>query len=279
MNYDDDFSGDSEFQKLLGRATEVDLTIAALELARDAYPHLNFGPVFRWIDERADEVQGPLALARSEEDALRELGRCIAGKHGITGRADCFDSADSSFLNRVIEQKFGIPISLSVLYMAVAGHAGYPLEGVSAPGHFLTRYDGMDGPLFVDAFAGGLVQTLPECVARMESTAGLAGEAALSALAAVGPRAIIIRMLNNLKALYARQSSWQPACTVQRRLVALQPASYGERRDLALISLKAEHAGQAIDLLEDCLKTCPADETQLLEQQLAEARKQVVRWN
>lgn len=279
MSFSDAFSGDPEFQKLVTRRPDVDLTAAALELARDAWPELDFATVFRWIDDRADEVSGPLALARTEGDGIRELGRCIAGKHGITGQRESFDSADSSFLNRVIELKSGIPISLSVLYMAVAGRAGCPLEGVSAPGHFLTRYESMDGPLFIDAFADGDIQNLGECLARIQSTTGLEQQPALAALAPVGPRAIIIRMLHNLKALYARQVNWKAANVVQQRLVALQPTSYTERRDLALISLKADHPGQAIDLIEACLKTCPADETQLLEQQLEEAKRQVVRWN
>jgi hypothetical protein len=37
-----DFAADSEFLKLLGRRTDVDLVRAALELARDAEPALDF---------------------------------------------------------------------------------------------------------------------------------------------------------------------------------------------------------------------------------------------
>ena len=61
--------------------------------------------------------------------------------------------------------------------------------------------------------------------------------------------------------------------------LALQPASYSERRDLAMIALKASHPGEALDLLEACLKQCPKDETDVLEQQVSDARKQLVAWN
>ena len=47
----------------------------------------------------------------------------------------------------------------------------------------------------------------------------------------------------------------------------------------ALISLRAQRTGQAIDLLESCLPSCPCDERELLEKQLAVARKELVRWN
>lgn len=279
MGFGDDFPQDREFRKLLARRADVDLTAAALELARDAYPQLDFGEVFRWIDDRAGELSGPLAGARSEADALAELGRCIAGTHAITGSSESYDLADSSFLNRVIVQKTGLPISLSVLYMAVAERAGLTLAGVAAPTHFLTRFEAAEGPLFVDPFHAGKIRTLAECMNRVQAAADLSQEHALSVLEPVGPRVIIIRMLNNLKALYARQENWQPACVVQRRLSALEPASYGERRDLGLISLKADLPGQALKLLEACLGNSPDDEKSLLEQQIAECRKQLARWN
>src|SRR5258708_37558638 len=113
----------------------------------------------------------------------------------------------------------------------------------------------------------------------MERTQGGARENGRTALQPVGPRLIIIRMLNNLKALYAKQGEW-PACwRVQHRLLALQPAAYNERRDWAVISLKAGRAGPAIEMLERCLSTCPPDERDFLQQQRQEAHGKLAQWN
>ncbi|MBI3865929.1 MAG: transglutaminase family protein [Planctomycetia bacterium] len=280
MDFLKDFAADTEFTRLLGRRDdEVDLTAAALELARDADPNLDFQPVFQWIERRAAELQAPLAGAATDEQMLEVLSDCLAGHHGITGSAAIYDSADGSFLNKVIEQKTGIPISLSVLYMAVAEQAGISLKGVGAPGHFLTRYDTLDAPLFVDAFAGGRVLTFDECAERLEETQGVERSRARRALEPVGPRLIIIRMLNNLKALYARHEDWQPCWRVQHRLLALQPAVYAERRDWALVSLRTGRAAGALEMLEGCLKTCPAEERELLEKQKAAAHVKLAQWN
>lgn len=276
---DRSFEQDVEFQKLLVRDSDVDLTVAALELARDATPDLDFSTVIRWINERASEVAGPLLAAKTELESLQELGRCLSQQHGIKGRPECYELADSSFLNRVIETKRGIPISLSVLYMAVAQKAGWSLEGVSSPRHFLTRYESSSGPLFVDAFGGGKVMNFAECVEWIEKQTGLSREAIVPTLGSASPRTIIIRMLNNLKALYVRQNNWHAATKVQRRLLALHPGSYDERRDYALISLKAENFGEAFNELSACLKECPPDERPVLEEQIAEARKRVAEWN
>jgi regulator of sirC expression with transglutaminase-like and TPR domain len=280
MDFLKDFAADSEFLKLLGRQEDtVNLTAAALELARDAYPELAFEPIFQWIDGRASELSGPVARAASDEALLAELSACLAGRHQIAGSPECYEHADGSFLNRVIEQKKGIPISLSVLYMAVADRVGVPLRGVAAPGHFLTCYETIDTPLFVDAFNGGRVRTYGEAVAWLEQTQEVAPDKARGALEPVGPRLIIIRMLNNLKTLYAKQGQWRACWRVQHRLLALQPAAYNERRDWAVISLKAGRAGPAIEMLERCLATCPPDEREFLQKQRQEAQGKLAQWN
>ena len=279
MNLDLPYSQDTEFSKLLARQNRIDLTTAALELARDFYPQLDFEIVRRWIAERAAELARPLAHARNDRDLLGALTNCLAETHGINGSPEIYDQADGSFLNRVIEQKTGIPISLSVLYMGVSNTAGLRLRGVSAPGHFLTRYDGAEGPLFLDPFRGGMIQSLDETLVRVQSTTGLAPEVALSCLEKASSRAIILRMLNNLKVLFSRQENWTSACLIQNRLTALQPASYNERRDQAILTLHARQPGRAIDLLETCLQNCPRDERTMLQQKLAEARRQTAMCN
>jgi regulator of sirC expression with transglutaminase-like and TPR domain len=280
MDFLEDFAADAEFRKLLGRQDDqVDLTTAALELARDAYPELVFEPVIRWIDERAGELRGPVARAASDEALLGELAECLAGRQGIVGSREIFEHADGSFLHRVIERKTGIPISLSVLYMAVAQRTGIPLKGVAAPGHFLTCYETFDTPLFVDAFAGGKIRTIDETVVWLEENQGLSRENARAALEPVGPRPIIIRMLNNLKTLYAKQREWRGCWKVQHRLLALQPAAYNERRDWAVIAVKADRSGQAIEMLDRCLETCPPEEREFLQKQRQEAHGKLAQWN
>ncbi|HVW00457.1 MAG TPA: transglutaminase-like domain-containing protein [Planctomycetaceae bacterium] len=279
MSLNSKYTYDGEFVKLLTRRTDIDLVLAALELARDAYPDLRFEQTFDWIDERAAELSSRIAGAKTERDALAALADCLSGRHGLQGDRDSYNHADSSYLHRVIERKRGIPISLSLLYMAVGARAGLPLHGVSSPGHFMVRYEAVDGPLFIDAFSRGEVLTHDECSARICRAMDLPGPLAESAFEPAPARTIVIRMLNNLKALHARQSNWQAAWLVQHRLSALHPSTYSEIRDLGLISLKANRPGMALDLLQSCRQRCPEDETEMLDQHVSEAERQLVRWN
>lgn len=270
---------DPEFQKLLARRSDVDLTGAALEFARDAYPGLEFEPTFDWISQRAAELAGPVARAKSDRAALETLAQCLAEEHGLRGDPSHFEDPDASYLHRVIETGRGIPISLSAIYLAVAERLGIDLKGVAAPAHFLTLSETADGPLFVDPFHGGRILTRAETVQWLSGLSKMPRRDIAATLHAASPRAVLTRMLNNLKMLYARREQWGPAWKVQHRLTALQPASYQERRDLAILSVRAQHAGPGLDLLQACLQECPEDDRETLEQMRNEARNQLARWN
>ena len=273
------FAGDEEFAKLLVRQDDVDLEIAALELARDASPSLDFAATRTWFDQRAAELAAPIARASDEQDLLEALAGCLSGTHGLTGSAEAFESAAGSFLPDVIATGHGIPISLSLVYIAVAKRLRIPLEGVASPLHFLCRLDAPSGPLFLDAFSSGRVMELDECLDWLRDLSGLARQRLLPTLGPTRPRQIIQRMLNNLKAIYIDQDSWKPALPVQQRLTLLEPASYAQRRDLALVTLKAGHPDRALGMLQSCAKTAPSDDLVVLEKLIDQARVALAAWN
>ena len=279
MNSERDFSADVEFSKLLLRDSDVDLTLVSLEIARDANPRLRFEDTLDWIAARAAELSSHAAGAWSDADALRALSTLLAEKYGLIGDAQAYLIAESSYLPEVIARKRGIPISLSILYMAVAEQAGISLRGVAAPQHFLVRCNGLDGPIFLDPFGGGRMMDRDECLRFLHEVTNMPESELKPCLKPADTRAIVIRMLNNLKVLHAKNEDWQPAWMVQQRLVAIKPTCYEERRDLAFIALKSERTQDAIDLLEDCLAECPVHQTQVLQQHLDEAKRQLARWN
>ena len=279
MIVDTDFSRDLEFSKLLGRRSDIDLTRVALELARDAQPKLDFEHTLTWIDKRAAELRNHILKVRTDREMLRELVRCLAGTHGLHGDKLAFQRAECSYINRVIETGVGIPISLSVVYVAVAQAAGMELMGVAAPMHFLTRFDTVQGPLFVDAFYEGQVLSYDDCLEWIESMSGLSSDEIERSLEPARPRDVVIRMLNNLKALHISQEEWEQAWRVQLRLYALYTQAYEQRRDLALIASKTNRPGVAVDLLQTCLKDCsPGDRTTILNH-LRIAENNLSRWN
>jgi len=274
---DEPFTSDQEFRKLLARQPDVDVIDAALELARDAFPGLDFGPTRRWIGDRADELRS--SAGRSELEMLRELSLSLSVGHGLRGDAATYRSAESSYLNRVVETGRGIPISLSLLYAAVGERLGLHVYGVGAPSHFLVACETGDERLFVDSFSGGRILDEAQTLCWLREMTGLPAGRIRDTLRPATPREIVVRMLQNLKRLHVEQESWRALFAVQRRLAALHPGSYGERRDLALAAQRSGRFSDAIDLFAGCLSVCPRDEQPVLKRLLRETEAKIATWN
>lgn len=265
------FPDDVEFTKLIQRDRNANLTVAALEVAREAQPGLSFRPTLEWISKRALEVQSMLSGRNDPRNQLQALAQCLSGTHGLHGSSSAYDQAEASYLNRVVSTGTGLPISLSLVWWEVARSIGIPLQGVSAPLQFLLRLESEEGPLFVDAFRGGLILDWEECLEWLTDLSQLPEDEVRPMMDPARPREIMTRMLNNLKVLHVKQGHWELAHQVQRRLTALLPGRFDQHRDLGLIAFKAGHYGLAVQLLEDCLRSCDGSERSVLTRHWQEA--------
>ena len=86
-------------------------------------------------------------------------------------------------------------------------------------------------------------------------------------------------MLNNLKTLFGSRDQWTAAWKVQRRLALLKPGSWRERRDLAILTLRAGRPGEAAILLEHCISVCTIPERPVLQHHLRQAQQLIPQFN
>ncbi len=273
------FAGDAEFTKLIGFQRSVSMTEAALELARDARPQLNFQQTQLQLAALADELRGSLIRIRNDDETLAEFCRAMADLHDFRGTAACFEFADSSYLDRVVETRRGIPITLALVYVAVGEQLGLPMYGVATPAHFLCRFESDSGPRFVDAFNGGRVMHEAECLKWLSQLSGLSPIDLRPTLQPANPRTIVLRMLNNLKTVHLRTNNWQAADRVLRRLLALRPSSFCDRRDLASVSLMLGQPGRVLDLFRGQPRPTNEEEQLAINELLASAREMLVACN
>lgn len=234
----------------------MDLAEGALLIAELGNPKLRHRPSLRRLDALADSVRAELALPpgsrlpphslglrATAERTLQALRATLLEREGITGHEDDYYAPENSFLDRVLERKRGLPITLSVLYIEVARRIGAPLVGVGLPAHFIAKWplspdEGDD--LFIDAFAGGELLDLDACrVFMMRLTANAPGGPRFEVewIDPVGPRAILTRMLTNLKQIYLQNGETALALEVVERLALLRPDAPEELRDRGLLRL------------------------------------------
>lgn len=273
------FEKDEQFMRLVRREDDVDLVVAALEIARDEQPDLCFDESLRTMRRAVLDLTRPVAMAGDEVNELRLLIQYLTEELNLHGHHESYDSAESSYLNCVLETGRGIPISLSLIYMAVANELGIPLAGISAPSHFITRLQTDHRMLYIDPFRNGHMMDEHECLEWLQALTELSLSEIRPTLKPASDRHIVIRMLNNLKSLFGQTEQWRSAWRVQCRLALLSPGSYRERRDLAILSLRAGRPGQALTLLDRCMTVCAPEERELIQQYRRESLKEIPQFN
>ena len=132
----------------------------------------------------------------------------------------------------MLDRRVGIPITLSVLAMEVGRRAGVLLDGVGLPGHFLVRTRSQP-TVFLDPFAAGRQLDVDGCAELFRRSQGDAVPFDEALLAPVGSRAILARLLGNLRANYAQQGERSALVWVLRLRSAIPGVPLAERRDLA----------------------------------------------
>ena len=273
------FHQDEEFSKLLVGRRDVDLVVAALEIARDADPELSFQSTLNWIQERADQLTLSIASCVDERAMLEQVVQCLSGEFGLRGDEECFAMPESSFLPQVIETKRGLPITLSLLYCAVADRLGIALEMAPAPQHVVCRLKTDQAVLYVDPFTAGRILSEAECLAWLSVRTQIDPQALLPTLKPAAPRVVIERMLLNLKNLYVRQTNWAALWPVQYRLTALNPTSVEACRDLGIIAAHSGRHGIAVTLLRECAPQLSEPDRAAVMKQLAESARKLAQWN
>lgn len=233
----------------------IDLLTGAFLIAKDAYPALDLDKERGRIDEIAAPLGRLGGLAPGDQALL--LAERLFSECGFRGNADDYYDPRNSFLNDVVERRLGIPITLSVLYTEVARRAGVPAAGVAFPGHFIVRIETELGePLFVDPFREGRILGRATLGSLLESRSPPA-KLDRSVLAPASPRAILFRMLNNLKGIYATRGELSRLLVVLSRMVELSPDAADERRDRGLIALRLGAPGAAESDLRRYLELSP----------------------
>lgn len=207
---------------------------AVASIAIDAYPDIDPADSVAAVRRLGQRLSRRIAADMSPLHRLRLLNHFLFEELGFRGNVDGYDEADNSYLNRVLERRTGIPISLAVVYAAVGRAIGLKLSGVSFPSHFLVKLPLSEGALLIDVFAGGAL--LSEAELRRRLNAAFDGDPPrpLEAyLHAASEREVLTRWLHNLKRIHAQTGDWERLLKVANRLVILRPDSSEELRDRA----------------------------------------------
>jgi regulator of sirC expression with transglutaminase-like and TPR domain len=250
------------------RSPDDNLPLCALLMARVAYPDLDPEPCLALLERMGATARDHLEIGVGGEPPrrtrLRVVTEFVYGQLGFTGNAEHYEDPRNSLLNDVIARRTGIPITLALVFIAVARRAGLDVEGVNFPGHFLVRCnpdagdEGDRDPLLLDPFHGGATLNDLQCARLLRRHMGEDAVPGPEVLRSASKDDVLMRMLLNLKRAYVRLRSFGRAHAVTDLLVALDPAALTELRDRGLLASQMREYASALRDLETWLQLSPA---------------------
>jgi regulator of sirC expression with transglutaminase-like and TPR domain len=240
------------FATLVAEDEGLNLLEAAASLAQDEEPHLNIQDVLARVDELGRRLRERLPAETVPAERLRQLTRFFHGELGFAGNLNNYYAAENSYVHRVLETRRGIPITLAVLLLELAEHAGLRASGVAFPGHFLVKCRMGMGEIVIDPFTGSPMSStrLDELLAVYRQGSELPSDLELPLeffLRDASKRQILARMLRNLKEVHRAGRDLPRLLAVQQRLVVLLPGDPAERRDRGLVLASLGAFAAAVD--------------------------------
>ena len=259
---------------LEARNGKVDIFRAALTLARLDEEEVDVDAYTKQLERMAGEVKGKLPKDASEAKKLEALNDYLFKENGFHGSRTDYYNRFNSYMNRVMDDREGLPITLSVLYMELAVRLGLKMEGVGLPAHFVVRHLPKEGePQLIDVFDGGKPLSREEAGKKVRE---LTGEDITEAqLATVSERQILQRMLGNLLGLAQQKSDKEAVLRYLEALLTIDPTLVRERGLRAILHYETGRRERAVQDLDWFLENKPAgiDLEQIREMQNAFRKK------
>jgi regulator of sirC expression with transglutaminase-like and TPR domain len=245
----------ARFARLIARPeADIELALGALLIAADGRPTLRFEPTLAALEGLAERTRIRLDRGDSAAIVLDRLHDVLFAEARFRGpTAAEYEEADNSLLDRVVERRIGLPISLAIVELEVAWRVGLPLHGVGLPGHFLVGAD--DGTL-VDPTTGRRL-TPDDCQALLRRALGERILFHSSMLRPTGRREILARVLRNLRTVRLAERDWSAALGVVDLLAVVEPVNPDHGRDRGVILGRMGRFSEAIVLLSRYLNERP----------------------
>lgn len=232
----------------------------ALIIALEEYPDLDLQSYLRRLDMFAARAEALIGLDHNPVNIIECINEVLFVQEGLRGNEEDYFDPRNSYLNQVLDRRLGIPISLSVIYMEVGKRINFKVQGIGFPEHFLMKHVARGKEIIIDAFNHGRILTRKDCQERLDKIHNGAVQMHASLLQSMGKRAILTRMLYNLKGVYSQKEQYLKALSVVEKILLLNPSLPTEIRDRGLLYMQTGLFAKALADLEAYLSHAIAPE-------------------
>lgn len=247
---------------------EINLLRCTLLLARHDNPEIDVSSYLNQFKAMVAELKDDPDIQKGTLAAVNRLNRYFFDENGFHGSRGDYESRSNSYMNEVLDDREGLPITLSVLYVELASKLGIQgVFGVPLPGKFMVGYrDGPEGELqLLDVFERG--QTLSVETAALQLTDS--GELPAESLLPARKGDILLRMLRNLLgSSFSETRSVRESLPYLDLVLAIDPGAAAERLTRAQLRQRLGEKAAAREDVGWLIENFPDDGPSELIQQL-----------
>ena len=197
---------------VLSQGEHFDLEEGIWRFTLTTYPRLCIAGFKAQLDDWSERTRQLMGRSAGPGVAIDALNEVLFNQLGFMGNQTDYFNPENSYINRVMDLRRGIPISLCLVYLLIGKRLGLPLVGIGMPGHFICRWQTATEEMFIDPFHSGRLLTRTECRKRLMD---LAIEYDDRHLAPLSHRRTLTRVVANLHLIHKER---REAETVERLL-------------------------------------------------------------
>jgi regulator of sirC expression with transglutaminase-like and TPR domain len=149
---------------------EINLLRSTLLLSRYDNPEIDVASYLNVFKAMIADLKNDPEILNGTIPAVKRLNRYLFEENGFHGSRGDYESRSNSYMNEVLDDREGLPITLSILYVELAAKLGIQgVFGVPLPGKFMVGYrDGPEGELqLVDVFERGKELTVEQAALEL----------------------------------------------------------------------------------------------------------------
>ena len=110
-------------------------------ISRYHYPELKKESFESTLTNIINEAHLAIENCNSDLEKISALNTIIFSRYRFRGNVKNFHSPENSFINDVIDNRKGNPLSLSIIYMHISRKIGLPVCGINMPKHFIVGFE------------------------------------------------------------------------------------------------------------------------------------------
>jgi regulator of sirC expression with transglutaminase-like and TPR domain len=216
---------------------EIELDVAALALSALDHEGIDIAPqlaILTAIGLRLAEIGDGVDDGRAQAALLAQV---FHDEFGFAGDRDSYDAPLNADMIRVIDRRRGLPVSLSILYVAAARRIGWFADALNTPGHVIVSVGPDTSRTLIDPFNGGTPVAPEQMMALLSQAQSPGAWPAEAHIEAMSNRTTLVRLLLNQATRAEQAGDTVRAEALYERMTIIAP-SYGQGWwDLARLQL------------------------------------------